>query len=107
MSEPLEVESFDDKPIPFWTGYLFEDGKFKWSLIPSLIPFINLIHDLIFDESTPSPESAKALLDILGLLNALLLASETGLLAAFSYSDLESVDIRFSNSTDGSYGTYW
>lgn len=106
MNKPKIVEIID-KPIPFWGGYLFKNGTFKWSAIPTLIPFVSLINDLIFDSSTPSPESAKALLDILGLLNALLLASETGILCSVNYIDLESVDIRFSNSTDGGYGTYW
>jgi H+/gluconate symporter-like permease len=81
--------------------------KLNRSAIPTLIPFVNTVYDLIFDSSTPSPESAKALLDIVGLLNALLLASETGLLGSFTFDELEAVDIRFSNSTDGGYGTYW
>ena len=103
----MQPEIIEDIQIPFWNGYLFKKGECNWSAIPTLIPFVNSVNDLIFDSSTPSPESAKSLLDILGLLNALLLASETGILGSVSYSELDSVDIRFGNSTDGSYGTYW
>lgn len=71
------------------------------------VPFVNLIYD-IFDED-PTLNSIKELLNLIGLVNALLIALSLTIMTAVDYETFEDAQIRFFNNatTDGEYNGYY
>ena len=93
-----------------------KDGKFsfRYRTIFKLLPLINLFYDLFFDSSPPSSESTKSLLDVLGLLNALLLATAVSAMTQITFNDLVDADNRYvpdivdsTNIISDGYAKYW
>jgi len=101
--------------------YIFPHSTFtfRWRYLFKMIPFVNTMWDLFFDESKHSKEAVKSLLDVFALLNALLLGSGLSLASSVTYDDLIKADARFTkNIVDGSaideytglpyhYKAYW
>lgn len=63
-------------------------GSFRLWYPLRIIPLLNFFYDLFFDNSAVSRESVKALLDILGLINALMLGAVLSVITSVSYSDM-------------------
>jgi len=70
-----------------------------------VFPFFNFFWDLFFDESPVSRDSVKSLMDILGLVNALMLGVVISILSANSYDDMVAADERY--ATDPQLAKYW
>ena len=68
-----------------------------------IIPFVNLMYDLFFDSSPIGCDSVRSLLDIVGLLNALLLGVALSVLASVNYDDAIKTDERYGFGQDGIY----
>ena len=71
-----------------------------------IIPFVNLMVDLFFDNSPIGSESVKSLLDILGLLNALLLGVAISIMSSVTYDDATEADVRYGFGNEGD-NNYW
>ena len=84
-----------------------DKGTVRWRYPLRVIPMVNFFYDLFFDDSSINQDAARALLDVLGLLNALLLGGILTLMTAVDYETLKGVDDMwwFVGGT-GSY-TYW
>ena len=78
-------------------------------MIWRMIPGLNFFYDLFFNKVPPSPDSVKNLFDVLGLINALLLASPLGMACAFDFAEFSVIDARFSEETSENalYWKYW
>lgn len=81
--------------------------KLRWEYPMRILPFVNFMYDLFLDSSSPSSEAVKNLLDILGLLNALLLGAVVSIFTCVGYGDLYEVDQRFMADPTKGYGLYW
>jgi hypothetical protein len=81
--------------------------KLRWEYPMRIVPFINFIYDLFLDDSMPSAEGVKNLLDILGLLNALLFGAIVTVFTCVSFNDLTEADNRFMVDPTMGYGKYW
>ena len=82
-------------------------SKLRWSYPLRILPFFNFIYDLFLDDSSPSPEGVKNLLDILGLLNALLLGAVVSVFTCVGFADLSDADARFTADPTSGYGKFW
>jgi len=82
-------------------------SKLRWSYPLRILPFFNFIYDLFLDDSSPSPEGVKNLLDILGLLNALLLGAIVSVFTCVGFGDLTDADTRFTADPTKGYGKFW
>jgi len=89
----------------FFHKIFYRNGQVSLQLHYTLkiIPFVNAMNDLFFDQSVIGLESVKSLLDILGLLNALLLGVAVSILTAVSYDDAIAADERYGWGLDGIY----
>ena len=74
-----------------------KDGTttYRWRYPLQVLPFINTAYDLFFDDTTIKHESVRSLLDILGLINALLLGAALSMFMGVDYSELTQVDERY------------
>lgn len=61
-----------------------------------VLPLCNFFYDLFMDDSPINRESVKSLLDILGLINALLLTTVLSMITSLGYSDVLETDERYS-----------
>ena len=78
----------------FFTSCLWrqDKGTVRWRYPLRVIPMVNFFYDLFFDDSSINQDAARALLDVLGLLNALLLGGILTLMTAVDYETLKGVD---------------
>lgn len=84
------------------------DGKIRYQFPLHTTPVINMLYDIFFDDTVPKFESCKSLLDVLGLLSALLLASVSGLIGAVSFNDCVEADKRlYFGPQNSTYVKYW
>ena len=106
--------------LNLWKEWLLslvhKDGRyiFRVKYWIKSIPFLNFFWDLFFREDSPSYESAKSLLDVLGLINALFLTASAGMLGAVNYEELIAADKRWlpevydqGNQNITRYHEYW
>jgi hypothetical protein len=61
------------------------------------VPLVNLVYDLLFDEP-PSVTNVEKLLNVFGIVSALLLGSVMGLYGSVDVGELEEADERYYNS---------
>lgn len=69
-----------------------DTGGFRYKYPARMLPVVNFFYDLFFASNTITPESSKSLLDILGLLNALVLSGLFGLMASVTFEDTSKAD---------------
>jgi len=90
-----------------------KDGttKLRYNYPLQVLPFVNTAYDLFFDDSKIKHESVRALLDILGLINALLLGSAISIFTALDFDELVQADERFgfgdTPPVHAGYFEYW
>ena len=70
------------------------------------VPVVNMFYDLLFD-ATPSPDSIKELLNLVGLIDALMLSIAIGYLTAVEYDELVELDERFMDLPEGNSTGYY
>mmetsp|Transcript_10211 Transcript_10211/g.16871 ORF Transcript_10211/g.16871 Transcript_10211/m.16871 type:complete len:410 (-) Transcript_10211:134-1363(-) len=70
------------------------------------VPGINLFYDLLFDE-TPSPENIKDLLNLVGLVDALMISIVITYLTAVEYDEMIQLDERFMILPEGNKTGYY
>lgn len=70
------------------------DGNIRYQFPLRATPIVNMVYDLFFDSTLPTFDSVKSLLDVLGLLCALLLGCVVGLVGSISYEDAVQADQR-------------
>jgi hypothetical protein len=70
----------------------FSKGRWRWWC--QRVPVVNLAYDLLFDES-PSVANVEKLLNVYGLVSALILASIQSIPGAVDAEELEEADRRY------------
>ena len=84
---------------------------FRYQLLMRHIPFINFFWDLFFDARPPGQAEVKDLLNMVGLLNALLLATAASIFVSVNYADLILADKLWGGTSGDSaldgYAKYW
>lgn len=80
---------------------------FRYRYMLRNIPLINFFYDLFFDGSVVSPDSVKSLMDVLGLINALLLGAVASLFGSVDYEEMIAADALYDESANTGYSTYW
>jgi hypothetical protein len=100
-------------PIEGWKYFFYrKDGSnkpkfgFRYLLLIRHIPFVNFFWDMFFDGRTPGESEVKDLLNMLGLLNALLLESGVGIFASVNFAELTAADELYADPTQG-YSVWW
>lgn len=69
------------------------------------VPVVNMFYDLLFD-ATPSPESIKELLNLVGLIDALMLSIAIGYLTAVEFDEMVELDERYMGLPEGNSTGY-
>ena len=101
-------------PLRGWKFFFFKyvHGKeepvftFRYRLLLRHTPFFNFFWDIFFDGRPPGQNEVKDILNMLGLLNALLLTTAVSLMASVNTDELEKADARWTDTSTG-YGQYW
>lgn len=73
-----------------------KDGRYRWLYPMRILPLCNFFYDLFMDDSPINRESVKSLLDILGLINALLLTTVLSMITSLDYEAVIETDERYS-----------
>ena len=84
-------------------------GKFtfRYRYMLRNIPLVNFFYDLFFDGSVVSPDSVKSLMDVLGLINALLLGAVASLFGSVDFEEMQAADALYDKDADTGYSRYW
>ena len=92
-----------------WFKLLTKKGKptFRYKYLLRNLPLVNFFYDLFFDGSVVHPDSVKSLMDVLGLINALLLGAIASLFGSVDYDEMIAADTIFAKDADTGYSTYW
>lgn len=79
---------------------------FRYQLLLRQLPFFNFFWDLFFDGRPPGQSEVKDLLNMVGLLNALLLTTCASVFSSVEFNQLLAADIIWQDLDTG-YGKYW
>jgi hypothetical protein len=82
-----DINPFNKFNLPF-----FSKGRWRWWC--QRVPLVNLVYDLVFDEP-PSVANVEKLLNVYGLVTALILASIQSIPGAVDVGELEEADRRY------------
>ena len=102
-----------DRLIKGWKYFFYKYDEsntpkygFRYLLLMRHTPFVNFFWDLFFDGQTPGESEVKDLLEMLGLLNALLLGSGVGIVASVNFAELTAADVLYADPSQG-YSVWW
>jgi len=87
--------------------YRTDKAAVRWKYPLRVIPMVNFFFDLFFDDSMIGQEASRSLLDVLGLLNALLLGGVLTLMSAVDYQQMIDADNLWWFNEATFESTYW
>jgi hypothetical protein len=101
LSQKIYATIFDTEENP---------SRSAWLIICEDIPGINLVFDMVFDED-PKPDGLKDILNLIGLVDALILGFTLSLLTCIGYDEVVDADNRFldpaAKNTPTGYAEYY
>jgi hypothetical protein len=101
LSQKIYATIFDTEEKP---------PRSAWLIICEDIPGINLVFDMVFDQD-PKPDGLKDILNLIGLIDALILGFTLSLLTCIDYDEVVDADNRFldpaAKDTPPGYAEYY